>query len=468
LTGISSDGIILTSLNIINYTTLERSLKMAVKLNDMEQKIANEMLPLPLVYPHPDTLFTGRICDLTDGAKIETELDKACEDGDVKKVKEILETHNIGVNAIVREDETLFDAAAYWKQPRVLRFLLNEPSIQVSQKNGMAALYSALDVDCKTLQVVNNFANANYEMAAVLIQAGVVDINHVQHHNHMESNRDRVSTLLMRAWLKGDQELANRLVSWGANIKRSEQCYNENQAKNNLSSESWKKFQLERKLSEVETPESRLHYVEGEIKQKAQAEQQVRDHIALSKQYRDACLNGPKFLGIECARLQNGKDTGCLRLATFLVDRKSWAERAFMWGYEMMRKRLSDRLSKPVFVHLPEKFLPAPPKHSAAGDTVLELISQMEASVTGTQGANGRDKEIAENTTLAIEEAATHKQFHSPQDIPDIEVALDALQLKYAAPGNTFYAEISQRVTRCKVAFGLKLAVGRHLKNLKH
>lgn len=80
----------------------------------------------------------------------------------------------------------------------------------------------------------------------------------------------------------------------------------------------------------------------------------------------------------------------------------------------------------------------------------------MEAGITVMQNANDRDKDMAENTTLAIEQAAKHKQFHSPCDIPDIQAALDALQAKYATPDNTFYSEISQRVTRCRNAFGLK------------
>lgn len=435
---------------------------MASSSQHIEQKVLhdsqNAPLPAPLAYTRPNELFAGNIFDLEDGEKIDSSLFQACKTGDLETVKAILEKHNIGVNVGLKYNDTLLIIALDRKQTRLVKFLLNEPSIRISQVDGIRALYSALHINRDVVNDDTDFNGANYEIALALIKAGV-NINHVEHFTRMESWRNRVSTLLTRAWIMGNQELSNRLISWGANIERSEQCYIENCIKDG---------RIERTSYTIE------------------AERQVLGQIALSKQYFNEQLNNSKFSGIECARLslRQGKDTGFMGLPTFICAHKSLslADRAFMWGYEMMRKRLAVRLPKPVFVQLSKPTIlspaaptpapmrralpPPPPSHSAAGDIVLTLISEMELGVIGGQDHNNKD--LAENATMIIEQAAQDKkQFPAPRDIQDIEAALNALQAKYATPGNLFYSEIAQRVERCKEAFGLKTAVRVHLNKAK-
>lgn len=94
--------------------------------------------------------------------------------------------------------------------------------------------------------------------------------------------------------------------------------------------------------------------------------------------------------------------------------------------------------------------------------TILDLISNMEKYVTEINQPNS--KELAEKANTAIEQASKQKQNLLPQDIANIEKALNKLEEDYPS-SNVFHGEMTQRIARCREAFGLLPSVSIHLKN---
>jgi len=275
---------------------------MAVSSENLERKFSLDEV---LLYQSAEP----RIVNVRErlGEDIHDQLWAACEAGDIKTVKEILETNNIDVNARLNVGYTPLLIAAEHNQVALVNFLLNQAGIDVSvaQRDGGTALIFAL-------RVFKDFESANYEMARCLMNAGA-DINQVALNN----------TILLHAWYRGNQGVANALVLLGASISISEDAFNAN--------------------------EYRMQQcgADGVVQQ-----------IALSKQHLEAYLENARHLGLAlgdiCFQFMKNK-ANSQEIARFLVG-GSLGAKAVHNGCEMALKALAKQFPAPA----PTNLLPIP------------------------------------------------------------------------------------------------------------
>lgn len=283
---------------------------MASSCEHIEKKISDEMLLQPLAYTGSEQ-FAGYLPQKEGGEALTSQLWGACVSGDVKTLKEILETNNISVNVQLDCRRTLLMIAAEHNQTRLVTFLLNQKGIDVSmmeQDHGTALSIS--------LQIWSDFKNANYEIARQLIQAGA-DIDQVGLHENI-----LFYTLRMRPL----ENALTLVMSLGASIQRTEPLFHT-------------------------TPKN----------SQGCGHQDVPARIVLLKQKVTECLNHAKYLGagVGCFNnIGNEKKAGAeglqlltkavqSKIATFLYRNNPLATRAFHVGCAMMSKRLSRQFPTP-------------------------------------------------------------------------------------------------------------------------
>ncbi len=255
---------------------------------------------------------------LPEGDKIARQLWQACAQGDLKTVKEVLETNNLSVNVRLFQNTTPLMVAAEYNQPRLVSFLLNQRGIDVSLmgQDGQTALNLAL-------QMWYNFKNPNYEIASNLIRAG--------------ANIDQITftnTLLITAWQNENQAAADFLiVLFGANIQMNEELFNS-------TDQRFRAFNRERALHQ----------------------------IALSKQRWHACLNNAQNLGIGieelCFSRRLANDIGS-NIASFLLERNDLLVQTFNKTRNSTRRLLPEQapamprtlLFRGNFENLPRHFV---------------------------------------------------------------------------------------------------------------
>lgn len=225
---------------------------------------------------------------------------EACEAGNLKTVKAILESNNIDVNIKLLKNHraiphshpawTPLMIATSYKHIALVNFLIKHPKIDfdIVAEGGWTALYLALNLN-------DNFINANFSLAATLIKAGA-NINQIVYD----------STLLMCAWNRENQDIAEKLVLLlGANIEFSETFYNDHFKALN----PWNKS--------------------------------IPDQIEQTKARISGILNA-KQLGIDMGRLFFALPSGLdQKISTFLFEAHSLKLRAFEAGRALIREQLT-------------------------------------------------------------------------------------------------------------------------------
>jgi hypothetical protein len=286
---------------------------------DLEQKFSSDEV---LLYRSSKP----RVVDLRTSIQwlqIRSALFSACSNGDVKKVKNILEQNNIDVNVKLDGGYTPLVIATKCGHAKLGRFLLSQPGIDVLVKDpdGTTALRLALRA-------------LNWELAHYLIKVGA----------NIDEEDKTGMTALLDAWYADNQEVANQLIVLGANINLNEQLFNSDKNSADL------RFNILQSASKKDKPwwdddleeiEPCQQIPESLILLKRRHEL-VPQQIALSKQFLAEYLNNAKFLGIDVERLCfKLPEDAKVKIAECLFEQDSLSIRAFNMGRNIIQEQLS-------------------------------------------------------------------------------------------------------------------------------
>lgn len=369
------------------------------EMQEMEQKVSHDTAPLPplLAYTCPEQpsspdAITEALKKAYQEGDIETvkaileqrhinvirynspqynaikeALKKACQEGDVETVKALLEQHNINVNIdlgfktkwfkLKVTHTSLLSEAVCANQIRLVRFLLREPSR--AKWEDIQILFFTLDVNGGILNDQTAFENVNYDMALTLIREGGVDVN--QKHRNNDDSR----TLLIYAWLRKNQTMAQQLVAWGANI-----CLNEQYYKNLIACEQrpWTRpssYVTDEQLAEMnKSPEAQ------------QQQREVFQQIALTKKaWREALWQGVAWANINNQHQGQFLDE-FIPVVSFLFKQNSMGAQAFQLGFDQYNKVKS---KQPLIMHVSQPTMtPTPAATKAPGKKKCQRNEQRD------------------------------------------------------------------------------------------